>query len=170
MFAYLKIISTFFNDKINVFYATKFLCAFVPVMMYNKNNPEIYITKLVLAVNIILAMLFDINKKQFFSFIVGIVVLVFLYLVEDITGGVMYAYLALYTLWNLLFCRFFLNELVMGITHNFFPLCIAVVSDYNLHQWLMVRCIILSYGTCCILLFKMYNQIQQKKISNTEEI
>ncbi len=163
-----NVITAFFSNQNNRFYAMKFFFVFIPALMFNKSIPELYITKMVIGVNIIMAMLFDLTKCNLISLPFGIILLLFLYLVASIEDVMLYAFFALYTIWNLLFCHFYLHQVVMGLAHNFFPLCIALVSDYDLHHWLMVRCLILSYGSCNIILFDVYTiyMVQLSELNN----
>ena len=163
-----NVITAFFSNQNNRFYAMKFFFVFIPALMFNKNTPELLTTKIIIAVNIIMAMIFDLTKSNLISLPFGSLLLLFLFLVSSIEGIMLYAFLALYTIWNLLFCHFFLHQVVMGLAHNFFPLCIALVSDYDLHHWLMVRCLILSYGSCNIILFDVYTiyMVQLSELNN----
>ncbi len=74
-----NVITAFFSNQNNRFYAMKFFFVFIPALMFNKSIPELYITKMVIGVNIIMAMLFDLTKCNLISLPFGIPLLLFLF-------------------------------------------------------------------------------------------
>jgi hypothetical protein len=126
-----------------VFTVIKFLSTALPLFFRHSILKTQFIGNHIGTLNITEAVILDLYKKQFCNAVLGVLVNISMYYIDFENKMYFNYWLAVYTIWNLRFCYYNLNNLGSGLMHNLLP----VIIQTSWREWFLFRFICLSQAS-----------------------